>query len=964
LKVQGPIMATRTRTIDRLFWSLAFGALLAAGCDGGGRVSLVPTFPSGEQDLLSSTGVSRLVVDLYAADGRDAGPKRSETLTRGEAIHLDGIGYGPWIISIRGLDDAGDEVVFGETDRFRIESGKTTDVGVFIGRPHAFNLVDFQPAEIAAKLNGLKGHAATPFVDESGKNWILVSGGFRDGEIASANAYLIDTSALTIEVVGAMSKPRLGHVAVAVEPIGRAPVVVIADGGSGPVTSLDVYDTAERTFRTIDVPCGPSRFAGLVPALVGKTGGALVPSGRVILPGAALCVVDPYGEQAAQTWPSPTGEEPAAPALSASNAAGQLIVVGADGLVWATSAVERSASETVCGGSAGTQWEGSLTARAGGALKAVGAADRFVLIGGSTAEGEASANDWSLVALSGCDVTAALEGTSGSAAILASPALLDLSQSDVGAPALDIVVTGGTSTERLDSDVLIGDGDALGGDTASGYPLWYGDRGEKTPSLRASRIGHAIAALSNRSAWVIGGNASFGAEIYEFGTSTPKLGVDAEGFQLRKPILTSMTVLNESSAANDLVPLIQDDSFLGALFDQDTTATVYLLGSADRGIGDDLNEITMTDNGNCEPNAVDTQTDITWGTVKGEVSGIDVPADVYQTDDSSDAIQKAKDAITSTMSGMKARVLIGAGDGTGGLRSSLAPENPIDTSCGWRQYARVGFDGLGLTRDATYAGVNVLVWVVTGDDCSQGWLAPSDEDVLYGETDTSELPSEDALASMACDDPDLDDYFGLPSDYLKLGELKQVIRDVAWNPRDLIVALVGKGTLENALPRRLSYLTAVLSDMGAAVVDMMVEDPADTTAFDAKISALSERISARNPYQVCVPSSIVGDLAAPYEADVIDDEGLFRPPNDNDPWTDEMLATIDARVRDRCRLFSVGSSEGLATRIAEITDGWRVATDTDLHGADQSGCDAGWTLQIDAAAVTEGDALFLQCLAN
>jgi hypothetical protein len=932
----------------------AFAAFGAAGCDDRGQVRLITVFPQDDPDLLDNPDarVMQIGLDLYAADDPGGAPVKSVVLARREALRLGNLGAGPWTIAMRGLDGDGKEVVYGKTEPFRIKAGEVTDVSIFLGRAHAFNLVGLSPQATASAVDGLMSHTATPFKDEDGKEWILVAGGFHSGEGASAEAYLIDPNALTVEKLGAeMERPHLGHTAIAVEPPGRAPVVVIADGA--PVTSLEVYDTADRLFRTIDVPCGPASFSGIAAALTPDEHGALVPSGRVILPGAELCVVDPYGERAAETWPSPTGAQPTAPAVSAANAAGQLVVVDAAGVVWSTSAIERSAGANPCDGAAVTVFE-SLTPRAGASLVAVGAADRFALVGGETPLGGVPENDWAIIGLEGCDISSAKEGSSGAAETRLSPVLLDLSGTGDAEPALDLLVTGGS--KRADSDLLVADG-------TESIPLLYEAMGEHTPAMHAARQNHAIAVLSNRSAWVIGGGGDSNAEIFELGSATEKLGATEDEFALRRPVLTAMTVLDQMGATDGLTTLIEN-SFLTMLFSDEITsrmsATVGLFGSSNRGIGDGLDQVEMPDNGYCTENAVSEESPIIWGGVVGDnTAGIDFPEGVNPTENNSEAIESSKEAITNAMSGVKAELVARGGGDPGAARALRSPVTE-STTCQWRQYTRVGFDGLGWEgshKDATYSGVNLLVWVVTGDDCSQG---------VYGTTNVDALPPEETLATTTCDDTSMDRYFGLPpSGIAQWLELQRVVEGLVWDMQDLIIAVVAKDDGSGTLPRRLGETTDFMVDnMGAELVPMLVASTDDETDFAGKLATLSERVFARNPYQVCVPPEVAGDSVAPYNANTGGDTGLFMPIGTDNPWAESMLAAVTEDVATDCRVLRVrpADAEGATTgvdhvRIEDVPGTWRVATDTDRRG----GCALGWTIQLDSFSVSEGDALFLQC---
>lgn len=930
--------------------AFALLAALSSACDDSGRVRLISVFPSDEPGLFDAAGVVQIALDLYAADAPGDPPARSVLLARREELSLDGLGTGPWTIAIRGIDGAGEEVVYGRTGPFRIRAGQVTDVRIFLGRSRAFNRVALTPPETAAEIERLVGHTATPFTDGDGKDWILVAGGFRSGESASTAAYLVDPDALTVEKLGAaMARPHSGHAAIAVAPPGRAPVVVIADGA--PVNTLEVYDTADRAFRPVDVPCGPEAFSGIAAAVEPGAGGALVPSGRVILPGAQLCVVDPYGERVAETWPSPTGAAPVAPAVSASNAAGQLVLVDAAGTAWAASAEERTAGADPCGADPAAVLEG-LSPRAAARLLAVGGEDRFALLGGETAMGGVPASDWAVVSLDGCGISA-LEGSSGSDSTLISPAVLDLSGTGESEPALDLLVTGGS--KREDSDLLVAD-------SPDGLPLWYASAGDHTPAMRSPREGHAVAALSNRSAWVLGGgDDGSGAEIFELGSATERLGAVVDEFAQRRPVLTAMTVLDETGATDGLTALIEDN-FLSMLFSDENTgrmaATVALFGSSDRGIGDGLDALDLPDNEHCAPNPVSEPSVINWGAVTGDTTGIDYPEGVDPANDNTEAIENARQAINNTMAGVKAR---SAADRAGEAFSADATVAALPaeiTTCQWRQYARVGFDGLGWEgshKDATYSGVNVLVWVVTGDDCSQG---------VYGTSNPDALPPEGTLGTTACGDPAMDPYFGLPPGSIaQWVDLGQVVKGLVWNPEDLLIAVVAKGDGEGALPRRLGETTDFMVNLGAELVPMLVESAVDQEAFAAQLDVLSGRIAARNPYQVCVPPEIVGDAVAPFSAGV-GDEGLFLPIGTDNPWAESMLAAITADVAEGCRVLRVtpaGDGDGVTgaghARVEEIEGIWRVATDTDRR----AGCPRGWTVQIDSSEVSEDDALFVHC---
>jgi hypothetical protein len=938
-------------------------AALCAGCDTGGDVRLIAVYPADEPNLLDLADVKvvQLEIDVLDPSRRDDKPIASEILARGEAVQFGDLAEGPWIVVVRGINAVGVEVVYGESQPFKIAKSAATDVRIFMGRLQRFNFVDLSPSDVASDIGRLQGHTATPFTDRDGKQWILITGGYAAGEVASADAYLVDPGNFTAAKLDAtMSKPRLNHRAIAVEPPGRTPLVVIADGGSGPVNALEVFDTATTEFRTMEIPCGPAASAGIVAALTRDAHGALVPSGRVILPGTELCVIDPYGDKPAETWPSTSGEAVVPPALSATNAAGQLVIVDGDGAVSVASAVEGGFPTDGCFESA--EGVGShIAPRAGGTLVAVGDRDRFAVIGGEDPDGKAPSSDWALVSLSGCDVIDIVEGGSGRGDAMLAPVVFDLSSTD-SSPIVDLLVTGGNEEAAPNSAVLIGD-------TAGDVPLWYENAVGHTPATRAARLGYAVAVLDNRSAWVIGGGNGPDAEIFVLGDGAAPLGSETREFALRRPVLTAMNVLDTTEATDQLTAVIKDDAFLATLFGQQVTATMYMLSSAERGIGDKLTldyNLLPAYKANCTADDISVSSPIIGGVVNGDPTGIDIPAqiDPDPAENGDEAIEIAKDVISNATQGVKAFSLGGEGAPPHGILPAIGGET--GGPCPWRQYIRVGFDGLGFegaTKDATYSGVNVLIWAISGDDCSQG--------VYNGVTDLSALPSEEDLETIHCGDTLMDDYFGLPPDEtLESAAFSDVVNGLVWDPRDLIIGIVGQedpsgasaGTKSGLLPRRLRHVTEFLSDMGAEIVPLFVEDTKTAQGLSEQLDELATRIAARNPRQVCIPDDLVGGYTAPFVAGIGEKGGLFLPLDPGDPWTMSTVAEMRDLVGDRCRVFRVDAVPGGASepssRFVSDEESWKIGTDTDRR----AGCSRGWTVYLDPEEEQSlSGGLYIQC---
>lgn len=941
---------------------------LCVGCDTGGEINLVAVYPSDEPELLTDVGVEQIVVELNDADARDADPVTFESLRKDEALHFGDLSEGPWVIVVRGLDATGEEVVSGASQPFTIAKSVAKDVFIFLGRTRSFNRVALSPSDLEGELAELSGHTATPFTADDGTQRILIAGGRPAGETASAEAYVVDPGDFTVTKLDAqMSKKRIGHRAISVEPPGRHALVVIADGGNGPVDALEVFDTKTGAFSTVDVPCAPPVSAGIVPALT-RDGDVLVHSGRVILPGAQLCVVDPYGEQEAEIWPSPSGAEPEAPAMSAVNAIGQIVVVDGDGIVSVSSAVEDGDGTDGCTG-ADADSNGRIAPRVGGALTPVGARDRFAMIGGENPVGGAPGSDWALVGLSGCGVTSVSEGAGGRDEVPETPVVMDLSSKE-SAPFVDVFVMGGDTTSR--------DTSALIADAADERPLWYAEDAGFTPQMRAERLGHAIAVLENRSAWVLGGaTGGEGAEIFELGDGAVPLGSESRDFALRTPVLTAMTVLDETEEGDELAAMIKEPEFLEALLlQEDVAATLYMLSSADRGIsnGDD-NALAMAglpDTSACTPGPITADSVIIDGSIDGaDIAGIDYPSIINELQDGDNPVDLASDAISNWLNEMKTTSLNAFTGGGEGPVPLMAPGDPAG-SCQWRQYLRAGFDGLGYEgpsmeeKDATYSGVNVLILAVSGDDCSEGVYL----NVNNSSNSLSDLPADDLIAETYCDSVEMDDYFGLPpGDYEEGIDFNEVAHGLVWDIRDLVIGIVRRTVSPadpdagktSALPRRLRASVDHLVQLGAEVVPVFVED-ADDPAFTAQIEVLSDSIARRNANQACVPESLIGASEAPFAAGVGGD-GLFVPLDDS-PWAADAAAAVREDVRSSCRVFRVVPDriDERYERIEELeTSEWKIGTDTDRR----AGCGRGWTVVVEPEiARPANDELFLRCVAD
>ncbi len=914
------------------------------GCEGSSSIELTPVFPTDEADLLDRAEIEKLVVTLSTDSPTEA--LAPIDLLRDESLRIEDIEAGTWKVKVSGVDQNGDEVVHGETALFEVKPGVAKKVPLFIGRSYAFNLAGLEPASVAESLVGLSSHTATAFKDSHEKTWILVTGGRRSNGEPLRQALLIDTGNFTIEkLTGGLTCARAGHTALALETkMGMR--VVLAGGAEKCPAAIDIFDPTSRAFEKVKLECSLGSMLGIVPEIHSVGTGQTGQTGRIIVPGNPMCIVDPLDGRAVEQEKL-SGTAPGNTSVAAVSRTGQMLIVSGK-----TVFVDYASEDLTCHPletwQPGAIWD---TFELDNGIELIPLNhDRFMLLGTGDTEGGKTGFGWAVITPYLCTFFEVYEGArmAGLPGSGFAPIELYFDREIL------VLFTGGRSAdgEPRDSVFFLRESAA---EPESIPPSWHElsstAYGENALTLRIPRAGHAVATLPSGCSWVIGGGIEphKPVEIFIRGSAeeNPFIPVKKR-FESRKPVRTSMVTLDKTPGMTELNQSFAA-SYPSHLYRGWTGQSVlFLFASVDLGIGDDLIQ-------DIEPNLDGGVTDY---------------CESFDTQSQTEilAVVQGENEEDVVVIGPK-----GAIPGVAGINAEeYAVEKLKDfantqDSCSWRQLVRVGLDGLlygGLEAQEQRSaqrvdGINVLVWVTSGDDCSQG---------VYEEP--GPIPASDTILDH-CDEPAFDNYFKLPPTQEEWGsEFTEILDTLVDDPRDLIVAIVGNvgedaskicnldgsgksddEPLELNTPTRLLKVAEFIEKTGASVITIDIcEDGIDDNArLEEGLSHLQETIERRNYAQICVPSEII-------------------PPELIGGGGDDAEAVAD-EVESMCRVVAVQKNQEVDSfydneiyrnvlRLYRGVSGWGVKADTDRRGA----CVDGWLVTLDDQVSQEFEDVAIVCM--
>jgi len=834
----------------------ALAVAWGAGCADEKVIELEPVFPNDEPNLLELADVEELVVTAEPLDeGTEEAPRTVE-LARGEGLRMS-LPEGTWRIDVTGTSSSV-EVVHGTTAPFAVERGRGQKVRFFLGRSMSFNEVRVEPVDLANALGDLVGASAVAYTDSSGHPWVLVTGG-TDGEGGPpvSDAYLVDPTDFSIEKLASMSCTRAGHQAFTLE--GDSVGLVVLSGGEsgGCLGDLEIFDTEARTFARIDA-CGLGSTRGAVPRLSDSGGAKPAQDGWVIIPGNPRCKVNPFtGETVTGlVWEDPA---PGAPLQAAINPSGRMLIATQHSLFVDTSGEEDSGGHDQCviddAWLPEAVWFG-VEGRADAVMHAL-EDERFIYLGGLLPGGEDPdpRYGWSVVTAGECKLSTVVDGELAADQPRTGFSLLELGPHD--GDDIGLLIAGGrvgATGAALDKVFMFSQ--VQGASAPTVHDLSVQSR-SFTVEMKRPRAGHAAARMENGDYWIFGGGASV-PEVFVRGSTD--IRTFHEVLKKRSPTLASVSVLDTLPVpllGEEVSPVSQlfSDKYVDLLYSQWTEFRnmLFFVVSADLGIQDGLLDVPPAGSAGCEEEKpLNIQ-----GTASGDVSNIDFPdVETFPIDDPS----------AFNVEAVKSWV-----------RDAIGTIDQGADDCGWRQLLRAGLAGMDrsvevgeLNLDDPTLGVNILFFVTTQDDCSQGIYDGFD-------LEPADPPSPAVLAAEYCSSDSYDDYFGLPPGYGETAAaFEELVGDLSWDPEDLLVVLFGNGgesptctagdlgSLDR--PARLLETMELMDDLRVEtlVIDLCEHNTVEDLADPMK--DLLERIGARNPHQACLPQGVL-DADPQFDAD-------------------------------------------------------------------------------------------------
>lgn len=878
----------RSRTTTWRLLSALFVAAAVMGCVDEEVIEIIPVFPNDEPNLMDAAGVEKLTVTASPYDDTSDLVSKTVELLPGEKLNMK-LAVGKWTIAVSG-SVASREVVYGKTAPFRISRGKSSRVRFFVGRSMAFNEVELEPVEVANSLAGLVGLSAISFEDENDHPWILVTGG-RDGDGGNprTDAYIVDPTRFEIEKISSMSCSRAGHDSLVVDTEeGRFVVIAGGDDGSC-LGDLDIFDPGSRTFSRVSA-CDLESTRGAVAELADSGGVKPVQNGWVIVPGNPRCKVNVLtGESVAgPTWEDPA---PTAPLQAAINPSGRILISTLYELFVDTSEYVDTAGYDQCVSISDETWvqdaywkrlDSGILGRVDATLHTL-EDERFLYIGGVD-PGEPEYG-WRIVTTGECRLSTLVDGKLADGQPRSGFVLLDLGPH--GGDDIALLTAGGSNETGAAMDKVYLFSQIQGATAPTLHDLSVESR-QMVMRMRRPRSGHAAARTVTGDYWIFGGGASV-SEIFVRGTLS--MATSHRILEKRSPTLTSVSVLDTAAVGPEPDPLVElfKDAYVDILYTQSTEFRnmLFFVASADLGVGDGLLSQSPSGADECED---DKSLNIA-GIASGNVSNIDLPEDyTFPIDNPGYNIENVKN------------------------RASLAIDDIASSgdNCGWRQIFAAGLGGLRWsvevtdpTMDDPTLGVNILFFVTSEDDCSQG--------VYQGfDVEPADPPPGDVLTEEYCSSESYDDYFGLPPGVsAETGEaFGELLEELSWDPEDLVVVLLGNGSgndtcvaselgdLELSAPRRLGATMGAMEDLRVEVVtiDLCEHDTAEE--LSEPMGEFLDTIRHRNPYQACLPRGVLDE--EPVFDDVLDQYEPVEP--------DKALAQSVAEV---CQLVYVEEEDFL-----------------------------------------------------
>jgi hypothetical protein len=922
-----------------------------SACEDQPSIELVPVFPQGENNLLGDVAYLEIVPVLV--EGQTATPEQPIIVKHGAAMSIKGLAEGTWRFQIRGLDEQDYELVYGQTKSFQVSAGSSKKVPFFLGRSFEFNLAPIVESSSSAELASFVDHAAISFEDESGDPWILVAGGRKSIEDEpSDEVFLINTLNYTIESLRpGLTCNRAGHSAFSIDTDDGLRIVFAGGDAECPGT-LDVFDPVTREFSNVKAECMTSSTQG---ALAQTKSG--IQTGNVVIPGAPMCTIDPLdGHQIPSKTFKLTDQDlvsitPKRATATAVNRLGQMVIVADDAVFIDSNDVDRGS----CG--YGDAWKSAAVfdgfSFSDGAELVPLNNDSFLLVGETSLKHGESNFGWTLIRANQCEFQSIVEGSHSDVLPDWGFALIDIV---AGNDAL-VFATGGREQGASPSDQVALFYNPLG----SLAPSWHNLSGTNdhhiSLKLRAQRAGHATVKLPNGSTWLIGGRDKTDkpVEIFVRGSSVKNPFVShEETFYRRDPALTTMLVLDTTAGTRELLTSFAETYPLDIFEATRGPSELFLFASADRGISDDL--LPEDYNGklaNCAATDIDQNSEVqglAWGTEDGSWLAIDNnPAP-------SGGPGSNGDSGRTLYSG---KIFPHTGDLTSEPQEAEARQKLLDfiededEGCPWRQLIRVGLDGLsckyGQNQKPETTGINMLVWVTSGDDCSQGvFQGPIIKPTTY--------EIQDGILEV-CGADALDEYF-VPTE--TSGLLENMANSIVDDPKDLIIAVVGATgtdsdscgfgaglTLER--PRRLLNSIEDVGVSGASIANLDVcgRSQLDSSMF----SELKAVIAGRNLHQSCIPAATAA-LTEIQDVPKIGGGSNVRPiavDSITNTEHSDVAKTVASKLADRCSVVYVSSDsdDAIYHKVESLkTDadgGWYIKSNTDQRGI----CENDWLVALD-----------------
>jgi hypothetical protein len=261
----------------------------------------------------------------------------------------------------------------------------------------------------------------------------------------------------------------------------------------------------------------------------------------------------------------------------------------------------------------------------------------------------------------------------------------------------------------------------------------------------------------------------------------------------------------------------------------------------------------------------------------------------------------------------------------------------------------VGFDNLpGSDYESAFGGVNVLTFIASNDDCSEGFYSPALADL--SEDDADRL-SEAIVTEQSCGARAADDYLGFDADLANDAAFQAALDNRTNDKQDFILAFVHvqHGDEQKAPPRRLEAARHAALSRGLKTHWIEVKLPQNATpeiivekmASPRGFSSVTQSMESRNRLQVCLPLGVSLDAAdgepTPTIGKLLQHEGGGPSEKTVAKHCHVLVAT-----RPTASVHSGAASYSAVARYPQKF--WHLGTDTDRL----LGCDPGWIVELDA----------------